>query len=381
MNDHRLLSTVGELYEAATDPARLGALGTALQSAMEVESCIVFTARHGTGQLVQLVSASPNFDERARADYRAYYHMRNPWYQSVANREPPFVARGGEMIGYREFDRTEFCADWCSRVGIYHMIGGFTPVRPGIVAACGVHAPRSRGPFDEGRKRLFAQVMRHLGRAFQIADRLGLLFSQQSLTLQLLERLRVGVILVDAGCAPLFVNPAAERLVGASRWLRMRVDRISPVHPGCVAELERRVAAAAATSAAEGLASGGVVSLRDPLEGELPLLVAPFRSAQCSFAALPPAAALIFLDPDGPATPAALDIAAAYRLTRAEGRLVAALARGRNLVQVARENGISPNTAKTQLRSVFLKTGFQRQGDLVAAVLAHPVLRLTVPAG
>ena len=130
MDEHRLLATIGELYEAATEPARLGALGASVQRAMEVDSCILFTAQHGTGRLVQLISASPNFDERARADYGAYYHARNPWYQSVAARQPPFVARGGEMVGYREFEKTEFCADWSSRVGIYHIIGGFTPIRP-----------------------------------------------------------------------------------------------------------------------------------------------------------------------------------------------------------------------------------------------------------
>src|SRR4029453_16535160 len=117
MDEHRLLTTIGGLSEAATEPEGLGALGTSVQRAMEVESCIVFTAQHGTGQLVQLLSASPNFDEAARADYGTYYHARNPWYQSVAARQPPFVARGGEMIGYRDFEKTEFCADWCWRVG------------------------------------------------------------------------------------------------------------------------------------------------------------------------------------------------------------------------------------------------------------------------
>lgn len=379
MDEHRLLSIVGDLYEAATDPARLAGIGATVQRAMEVESCIVFAARHGTGELVQLVSASANFDEKARADYRAYYHARNAWYQSVAWREPPFVGRGEDIVDYRQFEKTEFCADWCPRVGIYHMIGGFTPIRDDRVAVCGIHAPRGAGPFDDGKKRLFAIVMRHLGRAFQIADYFGLLLHGQALTLRLLEGLHVGVMLVDRACRPLVVNAAANRLLKASRWFSARSGRVRPVHPAAVAEFERRVALAASASAGSTLASGGILSLRDPLDSDLVVLIAPFRSTDLCFGPMQPVAAVIFMDPDAATTPAARNIAEVYGLTQAEGRLVAALARGRNLVAAARENGISLNTAKTQLRSVFLKTGFERQTDLVAAVLGHPVLRLARP--
>lgn len=376
MNEQRLLSIVGELYEAATDPARLAGIGATVQRAMEVESCIVFTARHGNGELVQLVSASTNFDEKARADYRAYYHTRNEWYQTAASRQSPFVARGEEIVDYRQFEKTEFCADWCPRVGIYHMIGGFTPIRGDMVAVCGIHAPRGAGAFDEGKKRLFALVLRYLGRAFQIADHLGVLLHGQAVTLRLLEGLHVGVMLVDRACRPLVVNGAAARLLKASRWFSARSGRVRPVHPAAIAEFERRVALAASASAGAALGSGGILSLRDPLDSSLAVLIAPFRSMDLCFGPMQPAAAVIFLDPDAVAAPPARNIAAVYGLTQAEGRLVAALARGRKLVAAARENGISLNTAKTQLRSVFLKTGFQRQTDLVAAVLGHPVLRL-----
>lgn len=380
MDEHRLLAVVGDLYEAATDPARLAGVGATVQRAMEVESCIVFAARHGTGQLLRLVSASANFDDKARADYRDYYHARNQWYQNAAWQSPPFIARGEEIIDYREFEKTEFCADWCPRVGIYHMIGGIASVRDGVVAVCGIHAPRGAGPFHQGKKRLFGIVMQHLGRAFQIADRFGALFYGQAVTLDLVQGLHVGVMIVDRFCRPFLVNAVAERLLKASRWFAARGGRIRPVHPACVAGFERLVGLAASTSAGATLASGGILSVRDPLDANLAVLIAPFRSMDLSFGAMQPAATVVFSDPDAETMPGARDIAEVYRLTRAEGRLVAALATGRSLVEAAREIGISINTAKTQLRSVYLKTGYERQADLVAAVLAHPVLRLAARA-
>ena len=55
-----------------------------------------------------------------------------------------------------------------------------------------------------------------------------------------------------------------------------------------------------------------------------------------------------------------------FGLTPAEARLTAALADGRPLVQVAKALNISWETARTQLKTVFLKTNTHRQSELVA---------------
>lgn len=60
----------------------------------------------------------------------------------------------------------------------------------------------------------------------------------------------------------------------------------------------------------------------------------------------------------------------ALALTPAEARLVAKMFQGGSLGIVAKELGISPNTAKTQLASVFIKTGTRRQRELIALASA-----------
>lgn len=64
-------------------------------------------------------------------------------------------------------------------------------------------------------------------------------------------------------------------------------------------------------------------------------------------------------------------------LSAAEGQLVALIAAGKNLTEAANCAGISYNTAKTQLKSVFAKTQFKRQADLVADVRANSLIRLS----
>ena len=59
-------------------------------------------------------------------------------------------------------------------------------------------------------------------------------------------------------------------------------------------------------------------------------------------------------------------LAGAFGLTPAEARLAAALAGGgRAMPEIASALGISRETARSQLRAVFAKTGAGRQAELV----------------
>jgi len=62
----------------------------------------------------------------------------------------------------------------------------------------------------------------------------------------------------------------------------------------------------------------------------------------------------------------------ALSLSAAEARLVSALFGGGTLTSAAERTGISLNTAKTQLASVFSKTGVTRQSELIALISALP---------
>lgn len=62
----------------------------------------------------------------------------------------------------------------------------------------------------------------------------------------------------------------------------------------------------------------------------------------------------------------------ALGMSAAEARLVSALCHGGSLATAAKEMKVSLNTAKTQLASVFAKTGTRRQSELIALVSALP---------
>jgi len=58
-----------------------------------------------------------------------------------------------------------------------------------------------------------------------------------------------------------------------------------------------------------------------------------------------------------------------HDLTQAESELVGQLARGHSLEEASRARGVSINTMRSHLKSVFRKTATNRQAELVQLVL------------
>jgi DNA-binding CsgD family transcriptional regulator len=59
-----------------------------------------------------------------------------------------------------------------------------------------------------------------------------------------------------------------------------------------------------------------------------------------------------------------------YSLTRAETELVDLLCEGSTLDEAAQRRGVTTNTARSQLKQIFVKTGTNRQAELVRLALA-----------
>ena len=376
MDENRLHTLIGEIYDCCLAPERAADAGRTVEKALGIGSSIHFVSERGTGRMVRLLSASANFDDDARRDYATHYHDRNVWFQRARRRPPPVVLRGEELIEESDFLRTEFCADWCSRVDIFHMIGCTYPLPDGLVGGSGVHRTRRQGAFGDADKRLYALLMDHFARAVGLSLRLGLSLGQNTLAPEIIEALDLGVILVEADRRVVQVNRVAEAVLAQRHWLTVVDGRLRTVHHGSLGLLSWRIASAALTGAGAGLDAGTVLRLRARGGEALPVLVAPFRVPEEAWGMAQPTAALVFRAPSSAGAPQAAAISALYDLSAAEARLVAHLAGGCSLTDAARRSGISLNTAKTQMKSAFARTGFSRQADLVAEIRSNPLLQM-----
>jgi DNA-binding CsgD family transcriptional regulator len=60
-----------------------------------------------------------------------------------------------------------------------------------------------------------------------------------------------------------------------------------------------------------------------------------------------------------------------FLLTPAEAQIALGIADGETLAAIAEARGVSVSTARTQLKSVFAKTGTHRQAELVALLVGR----------
>jgi DNA-binding CsgD family transcriptional regulator len=75
----------------------------------------------------------------------------------------------------------------------------------------------------------------------------------------------------------------------------------------------------------------------------------------------------VFLTPlTQQSSPAPELLQALFDLTPAEARVASMLIDGKSVDAISRIQGVSLNTVRTQLKSVFVKTGVERQVDLVS---------------
>lgn len=85
---------------------------------------------------------------------------------------------------------------------------------------------------------------------------------------------------------------------------------------------------------------------------------------------------IILVDPAKQRPPAIDDLMDLFDLTRSEAKLTQKLAEGLALDQAAELVGISHSSARTYLKTIFSKTGVNRQPQLMKTVLSSiPSLR------
>jgi DNA-binding CsgD family transcriptional regulator len=84
---------------------------------------------------------------------------------------------------------------------------------------------------------------------------------------------------------------------------------------------------------------------------------------------------MIISDPARPSSQAVRTLSYLYNLTSAEARIAAALAAGERPHEIAGRTGVKIATIRSQLASIYAKTGTRRQSELVRLLSAMPPIR------
>lgn len=251
--------------------------------------------------------------------------------------------------------------------GLGWTMGSVVTMPSGDMLVFDFNKEAEKGPFTVAEAASLDIYRPHLARAGLLATRLRLERARQAV--ETLETIGLpGAVLTEAGVVQAQNGPFAalsERVAagpGDKLWMR----------DGVALALVR--ASLATIMDDETLQPRSIPVAVTPDQPALVLHLVPLRrqaldifsGAHCLLIVTP------VLAPDAPLTEMLNGL---FDLTPAEARLAKALAGGATLATTAASFGVSPQTLKTQLKSVFQKTGVSRQADLVRLLAATSPLK------
>jgi DNA-binding CsgD family transcriptional regulator len=236
-----------------------------------------------------------------------------------------------------------------------------------------VHAARRliAAMWEEGRMfdlvhlRYMQLLAPHLDRAARLQMRLNLVTLRSELVSGALDRLTVGVIVVDQAGRKIWYNCKAEEIVRDPEVLAFSGPRLVGKDASSTRSVSELICRAIAGE--PGLLPIEREDLRPLLLVAAPLRPAgmhdlPARQDEMGYG-------VVFVsDPDLTDNFTVESLRRAFDLTDREAQTAIAIAHGHGLKTAARAMGVAPTTARSQLQQVFAKTGTNHQAELVALV-------------
>ena len=364
---NRLLDLI---YDAATEQE----LWTpALIQIADVTSSVggyVFGADHKARRVA--FSFNGRLSEESHRVYRER-HIVNVFSDFMDHSPVGKLVRSDDILPLAELKRTTFFDEVFRPQDVAHNAMVPLAAKGDLLAGFTICRSERQGPYEADALRLFSQLYPHMRRSLLLGFRLDAYKALQRAEYHVLDRLSVGVILLDRR-ARIVANAAARALDSDDGPLHLRGATLSarvPPHSQRLGELVR--------IALRG-APAGSMSVPRPSDGSLlTILVSSVRGrdvGRFTDLSMPDAAVLLFIvDPANRAGIPLPLIMDAYGLTPAEARVALATSSGLTIPETALQLGLSPNTIKTHLRKVFAKTGTNRQTELARLMASVGLLR------
>jgi DNA-binding CsgD family transcriptional regulator/PAS domain-containing protein len=367
---------VGDLYDAALEtalfPAAMEKINTYLDGAATV--LISEDVLHNEATFV---SASAVDQEWAQRYFGEFMHI-NP----VRGPSLPFLKTGDAFstltfVTDDEFRASRYYQEWFRPKGLLdtmHSVLDRSAMHFNLLSCTRFETQGYATRTDLERMTLIAP---HVRRAIGISRLMEMKTFEVGRFVTLVDRLSAAVIFTDAGGRIAHVNAAAAKMLDAGTLIRRRGGRLTAVDDRTAAVLASTLASALLDPLQQG--DGAAIMLPDSGPAGTSRHVAhvlPLRSGHCGEAGREygATAAVFIRDVGVDPISAAASLSQVYDLTRRELSVLLALVADHSVPDAAAILGLSEQTVKTHLKSIFRKVGVHKQSALATLVagIANP---------
>jgi DNA-binding CsgD family transcriptional regulator len=358
---------VDKLYGAITAPETLLDAVHSIRLMFEASGATHLQYSPG-GRVIGMVDDGHDAD--AQRQYMEYYAAMDPT-------RPLVHLRAGEwlwddrLLDPRHTTEREFVNDFAPRIGMRYFMGCKLHEDESCVASFSLQRGADAPPFDNETYALMRELQPHFTRVVRMMIKMAPAIPALASATAAMDMLRMPVCVVDEKCKVFYANPAAEELFARGDAVKVAGGRLVCPRPEADEMLRHAVDLACQSprraSAFSPEPGGSAVTRLQvravPLAQHLPLAYHGHGKL-----------VLLFLA-SGSAPPRVEELQQLYGLTRAEAELVTLIAQGASPEMCAVRRRVSLATVRTQLRTVYEKTGVGSQGQLLSMVLALPALR------
>jgi DNA-binding CsgD family transcriptional regulator len=367
MNDkERLLALIGDIYDAALDPA---------QRVDVLEKIASFTGGHSGGLLSKhslsnaenlycYIGASPESLQAYSESHPRLGPAGDPRSFGIEQ-----IVSTTDLVPYDEFCRGRFYREWARPQGWVDVASAVIEKSSTSCTFLSVARHEASGLVDDEMRRRMALIVPHVRRAYLIGKTINLRQAEAACFSDIMDGLSSGIILIDVNGRIVHVNAAGGAILGAGDFLREVYGRLVAGDAHVNEALRNVTAAADAGDAALG--TRGVAMPLTARDGEryvahvLPLTSGERRRTGLVYNAV---AALFVRRASLKAVSPSDVIGRIYNLTPTELRVLFAIVDVGGVPEVAAALGVAVTTIKTHLARLFEKTGVGRQADLVKLV-------------
>ena len=371
----RFSSLVGEIYDAAADPALRGA---ALEQVSNfVGGCAATILSRDAARLSIEIHQHFGADARFRQLYRDRYVELDPLLDRHFDLATGRTVGVTDIMPHSDFVATSFYREWVEPQGATDLATVTLERSHARVTILQVLRHHSRGLVDETMRERMRLLAPHIQRSRAMGRQIRARSHTVDDLADVLDGLSTAICLLDAEGRVVHANAACRRLFADADLFAMIGDRV--VARNTQADKIFRGLSEIFASAENDSARGRQINLVTSSNGDHYLLHA-FPLKREGHAPRDMAATVLFVQratmlpslvPDA--------IAAAFRLTPSELRVLMAIVEIGGVPDIAARLGIAETTVKTHLGRLFEKTGAGRQADLVkiAAGFAVPFAQPT----
>lgn len=223
--------------------------------------------------------------------------------------------------------------------------------------------------FDTEEASVCEILVSQLKRGTELSARIGATEIERALYSRVMDRLSVGVVILDENARIVKCSAAAEAALATRDGIQLHAGRLR-----ATSAREDRDLQAAIRTALQSVAAGevppsrGLSLTRPSASRNLGVIVQPVPGGRAGLATSA-RVAIYIRDPEASAEVEGELVRQLFDLTPAEAAVARRLTAGLSLEDAASSLDISRNTARAHLRSIFSKSGITRQTELVRLML------------